>query len=116
MFSERMKGLLIVVLGTVLAVVSSTILLPLVFGKNPTDSASAWGLSGAVHVLVAMASVPAFWVAYGLTGRTFRARSAERGRRGRSRWKALLAGLVASSLASIIGWALLGLGAVTMTY
>lgn len=60
-------GVLSSLIGTVLAWLSSAVILPLTFGIVRKDSASLWGLSGVADLVIGFLCLPAFLLAHGLS-------------------------------------------------
>ena len=53
-------------IGTVVAFISSGIVIPLIYGIQRRDSASVWMLSGVADLLIGFLSLPAFLIAHGI--------------------------------------------------
>ena len=105
MKKTRKRGCLALTLGTLLAPIIGTILLPLVFGRISADAASAWGLAPLAHVIIAVLSVPGFWVGYGTTNAFLTNQGAERKLQVRPIY-AITIGLIVYGVVTISVWQL----------
>jgi len=54
-------------IGTVISWVSSSAILPLIFGVTRKDAASVWMLSGVADLVVGFMCIPAFLLAHGIS-------------------------------------------------
>jgi hypothetical protein len=50
--------------GAILALLSSTIVIPTIFGIQSRSSASVWGLSGVADLVIGLFSLPVFFIAH----------------------------------------------------
>ena len=101
--------------GTLAAPITGSVLLPLVYGMRSVDSASAWGLAPLAHIIVAVLCVPAFWVVYASVLSLMKSRLPDTGRLERRRWLGVLLGLLAYGAVLVLVWSLVGIGGVTIT-
>lgn len=92
--------LLSAVLGTVVAFVSSGIVLPLVFGLQKRDSASVWMLSGAADFVMGLFCLPAFWLVHGFSYAMLKGQDAASWRSYRS----LFQGLILFWIVLVLAW------------
>lgn len=53
-------------IGSVVAVLSSGVVLPLIFGIKRVSPSSLWMLAGVLDFLTGLVCLPVFWVAHGL--------------------------------------------------
>lgn len=102
MLGEKTTSRWALLVGTLAAPIAGALLLPLVFGTNPVDAASAWGLAGAAHVIIAVLCVPAFWIAYALSLSLLRLRLPLPEHHTTRRWSAVILALLAYGAVSMV--------------
>ena len=99
--------------GAILAILSSTIVIPTIFGIQNRSSASVWGLSGVADLVIGIVSLPVFLVAHLIA---FSSDKLIRASMTRRAVLSLIIGIVIYCVVIVIVWKVLGGGKVLRSH